>query len=114
MGAGTMADEPIRSGEFNAAMQAIKAAMAASSESTKDAINALAERVAGLESLNQATLMAKVAEAEATGEARGRQLQRLEMLEQRVDKASTTITALMVFLAGQALWWAFNRINGGR
>lgn len=101
MGAGTMADEPVRAGEFNAGMKAMR-----------ESIEALTERVAAIESLNQASLMAKIAEARAEGEAEGRRQARLEALEKRVDKAGSTIMALAVFIAGQALWWAFGRITG--
>ena len=94
-----MTDEPIRSGEFNTAMKGIK-----------DALVQLSERVAQIESLNQASLLTRVSEAKKDGEAQGAQATSLASLEKRVDRLSTTMGIFAFTFAGQLMWWLFQRV----
>lgn len=95
MGTATMTDEPIRSGEFNAAFKGVK-----------DALGALSERIAALEGLQTANLQAKIQEAEQRG-ARDADLRHIE---KRLDRLSMAIGVVAAGFAGQLLWWVFTKI----
>lgn len=97
----TMPDDVIRAAEFNAAMRAVK-----------DSMDLLTQRIAAMESLNQANLMAKVNEARAEGEAEGRSAARMEALEKRIDRQSNILNALTVTAAGQLLYWVISHFGG--
>ena len=95
MGTATMTDETIHSGEFNAALEGIRTA-----------IDALSQRMAGVESLQQAGLVAKVDEAHKAG----MQEANLLHIEKRLDRVTLALGALVVGFSGQLLWWVFTKM----
>lgn len=90
-----MTDEPIRSGEFNAAFKGVK-----------DALGALSERIAALEGLQTANLQAQIAEAKLEG-ARDADLRHIE---KRLDRLAMGLGVVAAGFAGQLLWWVFQKV----
>ena len=73
MGTGTMTDGPILSGEFNAAMKRVD-----------DGFSAVGQRLAAVEALQQASLLARIKEAEEKGSREAD----IRHIEKRLDRLS--------------------------
>lgn len=99
MGASTMSDETIHSGEFNAAMKAVK-----------EGITGLGERISRVEALQQSANDSRV---EAAREE-GRMLGRMEALESRLNKMDRWVMAIGVGAILAAGDWVLGWINSFR
>lgn len=94
-------ERPLREADFNAAFQAVRDEM-------RSGFGSVGERLHGVESFQQAQLLAKVNEAEA----RGKEASRLEALGVRMDKLENRVFGGLVAFVGMVLWWVFERVMG--
>lgn len=88
-----MPDEPIRSAEFSAAMKAMK-----------DSVDALSQRVAAVEALNQTMLLSRINEAREEGRQEGARDQQIADLGKRMDKFGNLTAGLSIAVGAQLLW----------
>ena len=90
-----MIDDPIGSGEFNAAMKRVEVGL-----------DGLSRRLAAVEGLQQASLLARIKEAEEQG-ARNADLKHIE---KRLDRLSMGLGLVAAGFVGQLLWWGFQKV----
>lgn len=94
-------DHQVPESDFNSAFQAMRGEMRAG-------FTAIGERLHGVESFQQAQLLAKIEEAKV----QGGESNKVQTLEARVDKIESRIFGVILGFISMVLWWVFERAMG--